>query len=239
MNTIRKYKLSKSTFLRGVQCEKSLYLHRHHPELRDELSEEQQAIFERGTNVGLLARQLFPGGEDASPEDYSKFFDSIRTTGKLIDAGAGIIYEAAFEYDNTVAAIDILVKSRGVWKGYEVKSSTSVSDTYLLDAAVQYYVITGSGIDLKDISIVYLNNEYVRRGDLDLHSLFAVQSVKKEVLGLQDYVRENIPRLLTVLRRRNIPDIQIGPIVKIRMDAISWDTAGSMYRRIPSSISGD
>jgi hypothetical protein len=227
---MRTFKLSKSSFLRGVQCEKSLYLHRHYPELRDELSEEQQTVFERGTNVGLLARQLFPGGEDASPEDYSRFFDSITTTKKLIKDGAKIIYEAAFEYNNTVAAIDILVKTRNGWKGYEVKSTTGLKDIHFLDAAVQYYVITGSGIDLKDISIVHLNNGYVRCGDLDISSLFTVQCVKKEVLGLLDTVEERIPKLLSVLRKKSIPDIPIGPHCS---DSYDCDFIGHCWKHVP------
>ena len=229
---MRNYKLSKSSFLRGVQCEKSLYLYRHHPELRDEISEAQQAIFDRGTNVGLLAQQLFPGGEDASPEDYSKFFDSIHTTRRLIDKGAKIIYEAAFVHNNTAAAIDILVKTRGGWKGYEVKSSTSVSDVHILDAAVQYYVLTGSGINLKDISIVHLNNEYVRQGELDIQKLFTIESVKDEVVEHQQYIEDKIPGLLSVLRKRSVPDIPIGPHCS---DPYDCDFIGHCWKHVPEN----
>ena len=229
---MRTYKLSKSSFLRGVQCDKSLYLYRHHPELRDEISEAQQAIFDRGTAVGLLAQQLFPGGEDASPEDYSKFFDSIHTTRRLIDKGAKIIYEAAFEHNNTAAAIDILVKTRGGWKGYEVKSSTSVSDVHILDAAVQYYVLTGSGIDLKDISIVHLNNEYVRQGELDLRKLLTIESVKDEIVEHQQYIEEKIPGLLSVLRKRSVPDIPIGPHCS---DTYACDFIGHCWKHVPEN----
>jgi hypothetical protein len=47
--------LSKSLFVRGLQCHKSLYLYKYHPELKDELSPEQEALFSTGTDVGLLA----------------------------------------------------------------------------------------------------------------------------------------------------------------------------------------
>ncbi len=229
---MKHYKLSKSSFLRGIQCEKSLYLYRHHPELRDEITEAQQAIFKRGTDIGLLAQQLFPGGADASPEDYSRFFESIKTTQKLIQDGAKTIYEAAFGHDRAAAAIDILVKTRGGWKGYEVKSSTSVSDVNLLDAAVQYYLITRSGIVLKDISIVHLNNEYVRRGDLDLHKLFTIVSVKQEVLEHQQYIADKIPELLSVLRKRSAPDIPIGPHCD---DPYECDFKGHCWKHIPEN----
>lgn len=51
--------ISKSSFIRGLQCHKSLYLKKHHPELEDEVSESQQAVFDKGTNVGILAQKLF------------------------------------------------------------------------------------------------------------------------------------------------------------------------------------
>ena len=55
---MQKHVLSKSTFIRGVQCEKSLYLNKHARNLRDEISPEQMAVFSQGTNVGELAQRL-------------------------------------------------------------------------------------------------------------------------------------------------------------------------------------
>ena len=76
--------LSKSTFLRGSQCKKSLYLNWHNPELKDPVSEMQQAIFSQGTEVGNW-RNLFPGGIDAGiyvPDNYTR---SIEMTSRLIE----------------------------------------------------------------------------------------------------------------------------------------------------------
>ena len=65
--------LSKSTFMYGCQCTKRLWLHKYQPEVRDEETEEQTAIFQSGTNVGMLTRQLFPYGVDASPPTYYQY----------------------------------------------------------------------------------------------------------------------------------------------------------------------
>jgi hypothetical protein len=54
--------LNKSSFLKGIQCEKQLYLYKYHYNWMDQVSENQQAVFNRGTNVGILAQELFPGG---------------------------------------------------------------------------------------------------------------------------------------------------------------------------------
>ena len=80
-------RLSKSSFIRGVQCEKMLYLDKHHSDLREESSVSKEAIFEQGTNVGLLAQDLFKGGYDASPDDYSRISKSLINTKKAIENG--------------------------------------------------------------------------------------------------------------------------------------------------------
>ena len=48
---MEKHVLSKSTFIRGLKCHKSLYLNKHQKQLRDQLSEMQLAIFEQGNKV--------------------------------------------------------------------------------------------------------------------------------------------------------------------------------------------
>jgi hypothetical protein len=222
--------LSKSTFLRGCQCPKSLYLYKYEPKLRSAITEPQQAIFDRGTSVGELARQLFPGGTDASPESPYKYQESVVLTKELIKQGVTILYEAAFQYDGVLAAIDILVKKNGKWRAYEVKSSTEVKDVNILDASLQYYVITKAGVKLSDISIVHLNNEYVRKGRLKLNQLFTEESVYDEVRENQPFVAEKIDELKRVIKMKSVPDIGIGPHC---MDPYGCDFMEHCWSHVP------
>ena len=64
---MEKHVLSKSTFIRGLQCKKLLYLYKNHYNLKDKVSSQTQAMFNQGNKVGLLAQKLFPNGADASP----------------------------------------------------------------------------------------------------------------------------------------------------------------------------
>ncbi len=93
-----KHILSKSTFIRGLQCEKSLYLYKYN--LRDEISSQLQAIFNQGTNVGVLAQDLFPNGVDASPSNHFKIQESVLKTKEFIENGETIIYEATFQFNS-------------------------------------------------------------------------------------------------------------------------------------------
>src|SRR2546429_5649498 len=54
--------ITKSKFVAGVQCLKRLYLTVHTPELAAQPDESDQSIIDQGREVGLLARQMFPGG---------------------------------------------------------------------------------------------------------------------------------------------------------------------------------
>ncbi|MBP9582640.1 MAG: DUF2779 domain-containing protein, partial [Ignavibacterium sp.] len=202
--------LSKSSFIRGVQCEKQLYLYKYHYNKMDKLSEMQKAIFKRGTNIGILAQKLFPDGMDASPKSQFEYDKAVVVTKNLINENQKVIYEASFNFSDVLAIADIVVNEKNGLKVFEVKSSTSISETYIRDAALQYWVISNCGYKIKDFSIIYINNQYVRNGEIELDKLFLTESVLKLILPLQKWVEENVKRFKTVLSQKTIPKIDIG-----------------------------
>ncbi len=202
--------LSKSSFIRGVQCEKHLYLYKYHYTEMDQISEMQKAIFKRGTDVGKLAQQLFPSGIDASPNSQFEYDKAVKLTQKLLNDKQKIIYEASFNFNDVLAVADIVVNEKSCLKIFEVKSSTSISETYIRDAALQYWVISNCGYKIKDFSITYINNQYVRKGKLDIKELFVTESVLKLILPLQKWVEENVNQFKKVLAKKVIPKIDIG-----------------------------
>ena len=226
----KKSRLSKSTFIRGLQCEKSLYLYKHYYRLKDPTSSSLQAVFDQGTNIGLLAQKLFPNGADASPKNHFKMVESVEKTQMFISQGESIIYEATFLYNDVLAALDILVKDEEGWKAYEVKSSTKVSETYIKDAAIQYYAITNSGIYLKDISIVHINNQYTKDGELDIHQLFTIESVYDQVLEFIPRISNEVRRLKNVIESPESPQKDIGPHCS---DPYDCDFKGTCWKHIP------
>jgi len=54
--------LSKSKYLSGLQCVKKLWLEINDPQKATPFSIAQQRVLNQGTEVGILARQQFPGG---------------------------------------------------------------------------------------------------------------------------------------------------------------------------------
>ncbi|MEJ7627308.1 MAG: DUF2779 domain-containing protein [Ferruginibacter sp.] len=180
------------------------------PDVKDEEEEAQTAIFQQGTDVGMLARDLYTGGVDASPEDKFSYQQSVADTAKYISEGHTIIYEAAFQFDGILCAVDILVKKNNTWRAYEVKSSCSIKPPYIVDAALQFYVITNLGLPLADMFVVHLNNKYIRNGALDLEALFTPVSVLKEVLQQQVFIEIKKNELKKLLLLKEEPEMITG-----------------------------
>jgi len=121
--------LSKSLYTRGLQCHKSLFLDRHQPELRAAPSPALEALWKSGHEVGDFAHMLFPGGV-VVPFDGLTKDEQLAKTREEIDRGTKAIYEATFSHDDVFVKADIIVRNRGYWDLYEVKSSTSVKEHY-------------------------------------------------------------------------------------------------------------
>lgn len=224
--------LSKSTFLKGQQCDKHLYLYKHHYNWQDPVSEQQQAVFDRGHKVGELAQSLFPGGVNVKPPNARAYKKAIEDTISALEKGEEIIYEAAFIYNEVLIYADILVRNKDKWKVYEVKSSTSVSETNIIDISVQYYVINNNGLEIEDISVIHLNNEYIKVGELKLDELFITQSLLTDAVANQSWIDEEIERLKGIVAQGYIPNIDIGFHCT---DPYSCSFIGHCWRDIPSN----
>ena len=201
--------LSKSQYIRGLQCPRSLWLYKKRPELRAKPDAAQEARFESGYEVGELAKGLFPGGVEIAfdPEDFEGMISKTR---RLVAEGTEVIYEATFRERGIFAMADILVREEEGWVFYEVKSSTSVKEYHLDDAAIQWYALSGV-LPLKRAAIVHIDNSYVRRGELEPEKLLKIVDVTNEVLSRQEAIPAKLKELEEVLASGEEPAVDIGP----------------------------
>ncbi len=200
--------LSKSKFLRGLQCHKSLWLYNYKRGLRTSSDESQQAIFDTGTNVGLLARKLFPNGKEIIFKEGS-FNKEIKDTKELINEGVKTIYEATFSHNNVLIMVDILHKGCSGWEAYEVKSSTEVKDIHISDLSIQYYVLSGCGLPISKASLIYINNQYVKKRELNINELFNTTELTNKVEESQGFVEDQLSQMNEMLKGK-CPKIDIG-----------------------------
>ena len=221
--------LSKSLFIRGLQCHKSLYLQKYQPELKDAVTEEAQRRFDVGYDVGALAQQLFPGGVIVPYEGLSPA-EQLSMTQTLIDQGTDTIYEATFSHNDVFVKADILHRGRSGWEIYEVKSSSAVKDYHYDDASVQYYVVAGTGLPVAKVFLVHVNTGYIRLGEIDAHQLFTIVDLTETVQDNAAVIPEELERLRTLLQGTE-PDIDIGPHCD---DPFECDFKGHCWAHIPS-----
>ncbi len=205
-----KLSLSKSSLVRGIQCQKSLYFYKNNYNERDPISAEQKERFDRGHHIGKLAQNLFPNGIDLTPPNVFSYNQSIKATQVHILRKTPVLYEAAFKSLYTTIALDILVCVQDIFFGYEVKSNKIIKDVFIQDAAIQYAVITASGLRLQDMSLITLHPDYNAQEEQTLEDTFVITSILDEVKNLQPKILQDIEKSIHTLSQSTAPKINMG-----------------------------
>ncbi len=210
MSQRRSSGLSKSLILKGLQCQKALWLTKNPPKFDFPPQPDLEAKFKSGTEVGILAQQLFPGGIEVPYEGLS-FPGQLARTKQLIDSGAQVIYEASFSFSAIFIKVDILVRDGASWQIHEVKMGTSTKSVNLDDVAVQHYVLNGCGLSVSKSFLVHIDNTYVRQDAIEINKLFSSDDISLKVAARQQSLPEIVTELRETMREDNEPNIDIGP----------------------------
>ena len=204
--------ISKSQYLKGIQCPKALWLYRKRKDLAPVVSEGKQFIFDMGHEVGELAQKYFGEGIEIT-EPYYKIKQAIQSTNNAVRQGVDLIFEATACSDSgAYSRIDILKKvaRSDTWDLIEVKSSTGVKDYHVDDMALQRHAFTGAGYRIRKSILMHINNSYVRSGRLDLQGLFTLEDCTEIVKDKMEEVSAIVADLITLLNSRQEPEIEIG-----------------------------
>ena len=182
--------ITKTNFMRGMQCPKMLWLDKHKPSLKVIPPEIQQRL-DAGNEFGDRAMGMFgPYEEMTIYKSGTTIPDTkamVEKTKQHLDLGTPVICEAAFMDYNNYCAVDILRKTEDGYDIYEVKNSSEVEDQHIRDAAFQYYIIRRCKLNIGKIFIV-IHGE-------DEDNPFVPIDVTDRVKELYDWINENIWRL--------------------------------------------
>ena len=200
-------RLSKSQYIRGLQCHKALWLYRNRRELMPAPDANRLAMFASGNEVGELAKALFPGGTEIE-FDAHNFDGMIEQTAALIDSGTDVIYEATFGDGDLLVMADILVRAGNHWDFYEVKSSTRVKPYHLNDAAFQWRVISKQ-VSVGKAHVVHINNRYQLEEQLDPAQLLKITDVTQTIALMQPDLERSLSSMQSMLQGDE-PDMAIG-----------------------------
>jgi len=202
--------LSKSRFVSGAQCEKKLFFDAYREDLKPPTTEAKQAIFDTGHTVGALAQQAYPGGMDASEYINGDWDIALNRTKQWLTESIQTIYEATFSTAGGFAALDILHHHNGERWAIEVKSSGSIKDYYITDASYQYYVMKQAGFTPDKMFLMYIDKDYIKKGEIDPIYLFKIEDITEKVIKNQKAVEKKQSQLLAMLNAKVEPTCKIG-----------------------------
>lgn len=90
---------------------------------------------------------------------------------------------------------------------YEIKSSTSVKPEHIPDLAFQTIVLEKAGLLVRNISVLHVNNEYERNGDIEPEKISKKTDITADVRAALDETLENIKKAFEILAQKDRPDL--------------------------------
>lgn len=199
MNAEKSFRLSKTTYCKGLNCVKALWLHFHKPEAQDKIDSYKRRLFEYGHSVGQRATEGYSAGVliDVPREEGDR---ALLETAKAL-TNASVIFEGAFLYNNILVRADILEKNDdGTWDLIEVKSSHQIKpNPHYGDLAIQKWVLTHSGIQIKNSYIMLPTRGYSPNGTLDPSGKFVKFKLDQEIEMYINKIEKNIHNFMLQL----------------------------------------
>lgn len=194
--------LSKSKYIRGLQCDRALWLDVHRPSLA-RYTREQMQRFDRGREFEYAFKATFPDGIDISAELKRNVDAYPERTAQLLDLRPStdanvVLFEAGFCYDDVLVLADVVrQREDGSLDIYEVKSGIALSETYKRDAALQYYVISHCR-EINSFCIVY-SGVNGANGFNGQDGQFVIADLTEELAACQDEIAAHIAAMKDII----------------------------------------
>ena len=197
--------ITKTDFMRGMQCRKMLWLDKHRPDLKV-IPPEVQRRLDAGNDFGDRAMAMFGDFEEMTvfrpgttiPDKQAM----VEKTAAHIAKGTQVICEAAFMYYNNYCAVDILRKTDIGYDFYEVKNAPEVYDQFVRDAGFQYYIMNRYKLNIGRVFIV-------THGPIEVDP-FEINDVTAKAKSYAKWVNDNIWDLNRMQKEPNEVIVQPG-----------------------------
>jgi hypothetical protein len=184
--------ISKTDYMLWRECPKNAWLRVHKPDIyyASKPNEFEQSIIDSGIEVEEVARGLFPGGLLI----VGRGEEAQQITQQHLAAGIQTLFQPIFEQDGFLAEVDVLElnSKTGNYSIWEIKSSTKPKEEHLYDIAFQTLLLRRSGLTIERVSVIHLNPDYVRLGNLDLENLFASADSTAKVNEIAETVAQEM-----------------------------------------------
>ena len=199
--------LSKSDYMLFLKHPAWLWLKKHDKHKLPPIDEGTQAMFDAGHKFEAYAEAIFENGVTIGFNDFNEYNSLTERTQQALRDGATTIFQSRFvwvEYNCLPDIIDVVGENEVDL--YEIKSSTKVKDEHLYDLAFQRAVIEANGLKIRKIFVIYVNNEYVRHGEIIPTELTKMDDVTLAVHNLASFTESNMPLALDAMKSDTMPD---------------------------------
>ena len=161
--------ITKTEFVRGLDCVRRVWLDRNRRDLKPPLSLANQERIEVGKRLGKLAQERYDAGVLAT-QPGAQASEAAASTKAMLASGAECLFEATFLSGDRLARLDVLSKhDDGGWIIDEVKSSSvkepkKIDDDKVFDLAFQLQVARETGLQVSQARLVLVDTSYVWDG---------------------------------------------------------------------------
>lgn len=184
-----------------------LWVKKHNPKKIPPTDDNTQAMFDAGHKFEPYAESLFPEGVSLGFNDYDEYLSLPIRTQQAIENGDKVLFQPRFEWKEFTCISDIVsVIEPGIVDLYEIKASTSAKTEHEFDLAFQTAVIEGSGLSVRNIFVIHVNNQYVRYGEIEADKITHIQDVTGKVRAKVELTTGYMSMALNVANSDKMPN---------------------------------
>ncbi len=215
---MRSLTLSKSDYILFLKQPAWLWLKKHDKAKLPEVDQTLQSMFDNGHLFETYAEKLFPNSTPLGFDGYQEYLSLPKRTLEAIENGAKTILQGRLESESITCIFDVLDRVTGnVFDLYEIKSSTSVKIDHEYDLAFQVVVLEQAGLTIRNVGVIHVNNQYIRKGPIDTKAITKTTDVTEAVRLLVDETKLNIQQALRTIQSDTPPGmsprfVRFGPI---------------------------
>lgn len=199
--------LTKSDFMRYIECPAYLWLSKHMPDLLPEDTPETERIFAMGREVDELSKKLFANGVEI--KGFNR--EGWKNTRKAMAGNNKVLFQPTVVADSLTCRADILTKSKksGSWDINEVKMAATVKKEYIFDVGFQRVCFENVGIKIGRTNLIHINKDYVRRGEIEVKKLFVSEDITDEVNEKLPEIKKEIEKALEMVKIKDRLDLRL------------------------------
>lgn len=199
--------ISKSDYMLFLKHPAWLWVKKNDPKKIPPVDENTQAMFDAGHQFEPYAESLFPEGVSLGFSDYDEYRSLPQRTQDAIVRGDKVLFQPRFEWQNFTCICDIVsfIGDNEV-DLYEIKASTKAKPEHEYDLAFQTAILEGTGLKVRNISVIHVNNQYVRHGDIKADEITAFTDITQAVRDKGDATQNHMAQALSVAKSPTMPD---------------------------------